>query len=197
MFGGWYKEAECQNKWDFAKDTVTGNITLYAKWTAPAQKWTVRFDSRDGSSVSDQAVNDGGKVSRPANPTRSGGYNFSGWYKEAACENPWNFDKDVVKENITLYAKWTPGNCYIASSVYGSYDCSEVWTLRRFRDEVLAETWYGRLFIKAYYATSPTLVRLFGDTDIFRNFWRDKLDNMVSGLQSEGFASTPYRDRDW
>ena len=34
VFGGWYKEAECTNVWDFATDEVTGNITLYAQWTA-------------------------------------------------------------------------------------------------------------------------------------------------------------------
>jgi len=32
-FGGWYKEAACANAWNFSTDTVTGNITLYAKWT--------------------------------------------------------------------------------------------------------------------------------------------------------------------
>ncbi len=32
-FEGWYKEAGCSNKYDFATETVTGNITLYAKWT--------------------------------------------------------------------------------------------------------------------------------------------------------------------
>jgi uncharacterized repeat protein (TIGR02543 family) len=33
-FGGWYKEAACANDWNFASDVVTGNVTLYAKWTA-------------------------------------------------------------------------------------------------------------------------------------------------------------------
>ena len=87
--------------------------------------------------------------------------------------------------------------CYIATSVYGSYDTPEVWTLRRFRDDVLGQTWYGRLFIKAYYATSPTLVRWFGDAEWFRNFWRDRLDSLVSDLQEDGFESTPYQDKDW
>jgi len=32
VFGGWYKEADCTNKWDFNADTVSGNIKLYAKW---------------------------------------------------------------------------------------------------------------------------------------------------------------------
>lgn len=31
-FEGWYKEAELTNIWVFETDTVTANITLYAKW---------------------------------------------------------------------------------------------------------------------------------------------------------------------
>jgi uncharacterized repeat protein (TIGR02543 family) len=33
-FCGWYKEPGCTNAWNFATDTVTSNVTLYAKWTA-------------------------------------------------------------------------------------------------------------------------------------------------------------------
>jgi len=32
-FGGWYKESGCTNAWDFGSDTVTADVTLYAKWT--------------------------------------------------------------------------------------------------------------------------------------------------------------------
>jgi uncharacterized repeat protein (TIGR02543 family) len=32
IFGGWYKERECTNKWNFEEDKVTQNMTLYAKW---------------------------------------------------------------------------------------------------------------------------------------------------------------------
>ena len=91
----------------------------------------------------------------------------------------------------------TTSGCYIATSVYGSYDAPEVWTLRRFRDNVLADSWYGRLFIKAYYATSPTLVRLFGENEAFQSFWRGKLDSLVDTLQAEGFEATPYQDINW
>ena len=31
-FGGWYKEAECTNAWNFDSETVSEDITLYAKW---------------------------------------------------------------------------------------------------------------------------------------------------------------------
>lgn len=31
-FAGWYKESECTNKYNFATETLTQDITLYAKW---------------------------------------------------------------------------------------------------------------------------------------------------------------------
>lgn len=31
-FGGWYKDEECTNKYDFTNTTVTADITLYAQW---------------------------------------------------------------------------------------------------------------------------------------------------------------------
>lgn len=89
------------------------------------------------------------------------------------------------------------GGCYVATCVYGSYDCPQVWTLRRFRDYTLAETWYGRLFVRAYYAISPILVRWFGHTSWFKRMWRRKLDQVVSTLQSHGVESSPYQDKQW
>lgn len=89
------------------------------------------------------------------------------------------------------------GGCYVATAVYGSYDCPQVWTLRRFRDYTLAETWYGRAFIRTYYAISPTLVKWFGKTEWFKKMWQGKLDHLVAKLQSEGVESTPYEDREW
>ncbi len=87
--------------------------------------------------------------------------------------------------------------CYVATCVYGSYDCPQVWTLRRYRDYTLAETWYGRAFIHAYYAVSPTIVKLFGNTNWFKKMWKGKLDRMVADLQAKGVDNTPYNDREW
>lgn len=87
--------------------------------------------------------------------------------------------------------------CYVATCVYGSYDCPQVWTLRRFRDNQLAKTWYGRAFIHIYYAISPILVEWFGQTQWFKNMWKPKLDKMVQKLQSEGVESIPYDDKIW
>ena len=89
------------------------------------------------------------------------------------------------------------GGCYVATCVYGSYDCPEVWTLRRFRDDTLGSTWYGRLFIHLYYAISPTLVKWFGNTNWFKNLWRGTLNRMVANLQAKGVEDTPYDDKVW
>ena len=87
--------------------------------------------------------------------------------------------------------------CYVATCVYGSYDCPQVWTLRRFRDYVLAKSFFGRTFIRLYYAVSPTIVRWFGDTRWFRKIWQGTLDRMVQKLNASGVEDTPYEDRRW
>lgn len=98
---------------------------------------------------------------------------------------------------IKLFNDNSSGGCYVATAVYGSYDCPQVWTLRRYRDYTLAETWHGRAFIKIYYAISPTLVKWFGHTEWFKKMWQGKLDRMVAKLQAKGVESTPYEDRNW
>jgi len=49
IFGGWYKDAACSNgqKWDFDANTVTGNMTLYAKWTEKNYNVTYRVEIVD------------------------------------------------------------------------------------------------------------------------------------------------------
>ena len=89
------------------------------------------------------------------------------------------------------------GGCYVATCVYGSYDCPQVWTLRRFRDNTLGETWYGRAFVRMYYAVSPTLVKWFGQTQWFKRMWKGTLDKMVDRLSSNGVEDTPYEDKKW
>lgn len=110
---------------------------------------------------------------------------------------------DVALERIREYEPdYQPpqpkkAGCYVATCVYGSYDCPQVWTLRRYRDNTLGATWYGRAFIRTYYAISPTLVKWFGNTSWFKKMWKGKLDRMVKKLQDQGVESTPYNDKNW
>lgn len=100
----------------------------------------------------------------------------------------------LIEKNSTLKPV---GGCYVATAIYGSYDCPQVWTLRRYRDYTLAKTWYGRAFIHTYYAISPTLVKWFGQAEWFQKLWRGRLDRMVQRLNVEGYKNTPYNDTNW
>ena len=86
------------------------------------------------------------------------------------------------------------GGCYIATAVYGSYDCPQVWTLRRFRDLKLSASFLGRTFIKIYYFVSPALVKVFGKNKLFKHFWKNILDKIVQSLQNKGYSNLPYKD---
>lgn len=85
--------------------------------------------------------------------------------------------------------------CYIATCVYGSYDCPPVWTLRRYRDYMLSQNFLGRLFIKIYYSISPTIVDLFGNYKWFNQFFGAALDKLVDKLNKDGVENTPYNDK--
>ncbi len=102
FFDGWYKQSGCVEQWDFYTNTVTSEMTLYAKWIA---LHVVSFNSRGGSVVVPIEIMDGEKLVEPTTPTRTG-YTFDGWYKEMACKNRWNFNSETVISTIMLYAKW-------------------------------------------------------------------------------------------
>lgn len=84
--------------------------------------------------------------------------------------------------------------CYVATCVYGSYDCPQVCMLRRFRDQVLEQSWYGRLFIFIYYKLSPKLVNKFKNCELFHRVCKKWLDTLVHYLYKKGYQDTPYID---
>ena len=69
IFGGWYTDTSYSTQWDFDTNTVTSNMTLYAKWTEA--KYTVKFRVADGEGKlegsygthNEIAQNDSGEVS--------------------------------------------------------------------------------------------------------------------------------------
>ena len=101
------------------------------------------------------------------------------------------------KRHTKLTTKDKTGCCYIATCVYGSYDCAEVWTLRRYRDDTLDKSWLGRIFIRSYYATAPKVIKLFGKTKWFNKLCKSVLDRWVVKLQRNGIESNPYIDKLW
>lgn len=65
-------------------------------------------------------------------------------------------------------SKTTDSSCFVATAVYESPLTPEVTAFRAFRDERLALSRAGRLFIGAYYATSPPIARLLARSRTLR-----------------------------
>lgn len=89
--------------------------------TKTKQKYIVTFNSNGGSTVSSQTITEGGKVTKPSNPTRSG-YNFIAWTLNGSN---YNFDS-VLTSNITLVAKWNQKSYTIKISAVDDYSPARV-----------------------------------------------------------------------
>ena len=80
---------------------------------------TIRFDSNDGTQITELQVKSGEKLSRPENPVKEH-YVFGGWYNGDA---EWVFETDTVEKDMTLTAKWTPE---VYSVTFKNYDGTEL-----------------------------------------------------------------------
>jgi uncharacterized repeat protein (TIGR02543 family) len=103
FFAGWYTTPQYNTAPVSFPYVVTGNVTLYARWTTDS--FIVVFDSQGGSAVPAQSVAFNCGVYQPAAPYRPG-YAFAGWYRELYCATAWRFGYDMVQYDTTLYAKW-------------------------------------------------------------------------------------------
>ena len=102
VFRGWYTTAACTTEFDF-NTPIAADTTLYAKWD---EIYTVTFYvGGHGTAPAPQKVENGGKATKPENPTAKG-WRFDGWYTDEKCTARYDFDK-AVTANTTLYAKWT------------------------------------------------------------------------------------------
>ena len=119
-FAGWYADAALETAWNFDEDTVSEDITLYAKWEQ--NQYTVTFVA-DGKTYATANVTHGGIVDKPESDPSKLGYTFGGWYKEESLTNVWNFSTDTVTANTTIYAKLTINTYNITYNFNdGTYD---------------------------------------------------------------------------
>jgi len=108
-FDGWYSKENLDPNSLIGSITVSGDETVYAKWTEIPKSYTVKFQN-GGAVFHEETVLSGAKVTKPADPTRDG-YKFLGWDTDSANQNAldeeYNFEQPVTKK-LTLYAKWAP-----------------------------------------------------------------------------------------
>lgn len=101
-FGGWYKDADCTNAWDFANDVVTSDITLYAKWTINTHTvtWNPAGGNQDGNASNIvQTYEYDELIKAPEKPVRTG-YEFVEWTPAYAS------DMTMPDEDMEFTAQW-------------------------------------------------------------------------------------------
>lgn len=86
------------------------------------KRYTVTFDAngKDVELPVSQRVKQGHLAIEPSVRLTYAGYTFAGWYKDADCTQAWDFSKDVVTADMTLYAKWTKNESPVPSPVPSS-----------------------------------------------------------------------------
>ena len=109
---------------------ITTNTYFVAKChPMPELKfYTVTFDLNNvtGTSPNPQTIASGNKVAMPTVPEDSTGeHNFVGWYKEGECINEWDFEKDTITADTTIYAKWEPPACLARGTMITMADGSK------------------------------------------------------------------------
>jgi hypothetical protein len=73
--------------------------------------------------------------------------------------------------------------CYIATMVYGDYDHPQVLVLRKFRDNVLDSSSFGKMFIKVYYDYSPKIVERLKNNRSINTIIRKILDQFIKFIK--------------
>jgi len=83
---------------------ISADIVLTVK--APTGAWLIFKENGQGASYTSPQFLEGSKPEEPADPTRFG-YEFGGWYTDAACTDGTEFDFDaILSETTIVYAKW-------------------------------------------------------------------------------------------
>ncbi|RKP44814.1 hypothetical protein D7Z26_26475 [Cohnella endophytica] len=86
---------------------MVGSFMITTAARERTARYTVSFDSRSGSAVAPISnIPSGSLMAEPFEPSREG-YLFGGWYTEPSLTKIWNSQTDIVRSDMTLYAKWT------------------------------------------------------------------------------------------
>lgn len=116
IFDGWYKEDSFATKITEIAKGSTGNITLYAKWTAIT--YTITYELNGGTNA------DGNPESYNVEtetiilePATKNGYALEGWYKEDSFATKVTEITKGSTGNITLYAKWIITSDTVTSAI--------------------------------------------------------------------------------
>ena len=176
-FAGWYLDSNYNNRVEKISSSMTGDITLHAKYVL--KEYAITFDSRGGTTVESIKTEYGKEIEKPEDPTKQG-YIFKGWYSNPELTQGYTFTT-MPDKDIKLYAKWEENYHTVSFETNGGEELSEILILDG--DKVVKpnnpekeghkfENWY----------TDPELTVLYdfdnpvsNDIVLYAKYERDKL----------------------
>ena len=115
-FGGWYTNSSYTNQITSITSTMSGNLTLYAKWNPKTYNITYVVDA-DVENTNPTTHTYGTTTS--LNGLSRTGYTFGGWYLDSEYTTSISSISSTSMGDITVYAKWTP--IYYKITYYASF----------------------------------------------------------------------------
>lgn len=122
-FGGWYTNSSLTNKITSITSTTTGNLTLYAKWTA--KTYTITLQTAGTISTKTYKVSYDSTYTLPV-PTRSG-YTFLGWRLSDATATSVTIPGTSYKASCTMLVAKSTGASVSAYTYTENKTYSAVW----------------------------------------------------------------------
>lgn len=108
-FGGWYKESECENEFDF-NTAITGNITLTAKWKIIT--YNITYEGLEGATHSNPSTyNVETATITFTTPSNREDYVFKGWTPASIAKGSTG-DKTVTAQWIKAHTVTWKGATY-------------------------------------------------------------------------------------
>ena len=120
IFDGWYLSDAFVEKF-VATKTITGDITLYAKWIEDngqeeppvAKTYSITF-MVDGVTYKTFNISEGSVITLPENPGKKCCI-FEGWYIDEDLMEKFNATQDI-SQDIVVYAKWSDNHTVVEDS---------------------------------------------------------------------------------
>ena len=155
-------------------------IIPFSSFAPVVDRFTVTFNSNNGSAVPSQTVDGGTPVSRPVNPMLAG-HTFRNWYSNAAQTTVFDFSAPITG-NITLFAGWnitvTNGNDTGTGSLRNALNIAAPNTVISIHENI------GNIFLSSVLNVPRSLVIEGNGVTITREGATTGLVNIASGNNS-------------
>lgn len=187
-FGGWFKDSECAREWDFGTDSVTGDVTLYAKWIAagenPEPDDRLKWSLDDAGTLTISGNGDMPNYGRDMTVKAAPWYNQRDSIKQVVIENGvTSIGSEAFLDCMSLTSVSIPNS--VASIGYATFwGCSSLTSVS-IPDSVTSIGGYA--FYGCYILTSisiPDSVTSIGDYafDVCRSLTSVSIPNSVTSI---------------